>query len=129
MKLIIAGSRNVSPTIKEIDWAIGYYFSASPLTEVVSGTAGGADQAGERWARERGYPIKRFPADWGEFGKFAGKKRNGEMAWYADAALVFWDGSSNGSADMVTRMVERGKRVAVVLVEPRRSSAQQELLP
>ncbi len=130
MKLIIAGSRTVSPTMPEI--AVAMHDTPWPtvvldgvdcpwfhaITEIVSGTASGADLAGETWAQHSGLPVQRFPADWATHGKAGGKLRNRRMAEYADAALVFWDGMSSGSCDMVTRMVARGKLVRVVPMRP-----------
>ncbi len=116
IKLIIAGSRTVSPDwmfIDEVlaDWNI---WEHGVIVEVVSGAARGADESGERWASHSNVPVKHFPANWNTHGKAAGKLRNRQMADYADAALVFWDGMSSGAADMVTRMVARGKMVRVV---------------
>ena len=68
---------------------------------VVSGCARGADQLGERWARESGYEVKQFPADWSRHGKRAGFHRNAQMSNYADAVVVFWDGTSRGSKHMI----------------------------
>ena len=115
MRLIIAGSRGVYPTPEQIDAEMDdLLFVKADVREVVSGTATGADEAGETWSAINGIPVKRFPADWGKHGKAAGKLRNREMAEYGDAAVVFWDGMSSGSCDMVTRMVVRGKLVRVV---------------
>ena len=130
--LLIAGSRSLFPTLGEIDlavaemrvdWHWGY------VEEVVSGCAPGVDRAGEAWARARGYKLRQCPARWDELGKIAGKVRNGEMAAIATAAIVFWDGVSNGAADMVTRMVAREKAVHVVEMQPARVRPQMELLP
>lgn len=52
---------------------------------IVSGTARGADRLGERYARERGYEIRQFPADWLNDEKKAGPIRNAKMADNADA--------------------------------------------
>jgi hypothetical protein len=35
------------------------------------------------------------------YGRIAGFVRNEEMAKIADACVVFWDGKSTGSADMI----------------------------
>jgi len=97
MKTIIAGSRDISNydlvkyTTKQSNFTI---------TEVVSGTAKGIDSLGEKWAQEQGIPIKKFPANWNEHGKAAGPIRNGQMADYADALILIWDGKSRGSANM-----------------------------
>lgn len=69
--------------------------------EIVSGTAQGADLLGERFAIEKGYPIKRFPADWATFPKAGGIIRNGNMARYANRLIAFWDGKSRGTDSMI----------------------------
>lgn len=68
---------------------------------IVSGTCRGADRLGEKWAKERGLRIKRFPADWDGLGRKAGHIRNEEMARYSDALVAFWDGSSPGTKGMI----------------------------
>jgi hypothetical protein len=99
MKVIIAGSRDFNDyeTLKEI---CDFMLSRQTDIEIVSGVAKGADLLGERYAKEKGYSIKQFPANW-SIGKQAGYLRNEEMAQYADAAIVFWDGKSKGSEHMI----------------------------
>lgn len=119
MRLIIAGSRSVLLSLDQITVALKDKLDISPadVTEVISGTARGADRTGELWAHDNDKPVRLMPADWNLHGKIAGKVRNADMARIADVACVFWDGFSNGSTDMVTRMVEIGKPVAVVICE------------
>ena len=74
---------------------------------VVSGAARGADLLGERYAKERGYTVRRFPADW-SLGRGAGFIRNEEMAQNADALVAFWDGKSRGTQHMI-KTAERYK--------------------
>jgi hypothetical protein len=117
MRLIIAGSRTVHPTIADIDAAFdpsGLLFARVDVEEIISGCAPGADKAGERWAEHYKIPIKRMPANWDRDGRTAGKLRNRDMAIYGDMAIVFWDGMSSGSTDMVARMVARDKPVRVI---------------
>ena len=98
MKTIIAGSRSftdyatVQQTLSHLHWTI---------SEVVSGHASGADQLGERWAKHQNIPCIIFVAEWDQYGKKAGILRNKQMAQYAEAAVIFWDGSSKGSAHMI----------------------------
>ncbi|WZE63641.1 GTP-binding domain [Maribacter phage Panino] len=77
--------------------------------EIVSGTANGADKMGEAYAYSRGFTVKRFPADWDGLGKRAGAVRNAEMAEYCDAAIIFWDGASKGTKNMIDNMKKIGK--------------------
>lgn len=114
MKVIIAGSRGVSPDPDSISEALIHAFGPDAVTEVVSGTARGADEAGEEWALLNHKPVRQFAAAWGRDGKRAGKIRNGLMGEYADALLAFWDGESPGTAHMIAFMVSIGKPVKVV---------------
>jgi hypothetical protein len=112
MKVIIAGSRSVddySLIVQAVERS-GYN-----ITEVVCGCAVGIDRLGEQWARANNIPIKEMPADWNRNGKAAGPIRNREMAEYADAAIVVWDGKSPGSRNMVENMIRRKKPYYVVL--------------
>ena len=68
---------------------------------IVSGKAKGADSLGERYAKERGYKIEVYPADWKKYGKAAGMIRNKQMAEKADALIAFWDGKSHGTKNMI----------------------------
>lgn len=97
MKTIIAGPRDYEDYVSLL---VAIHASGFKITEVVSGRARGVDTMGERWAKENGIPIKMFPADWNKFGKSAGPKRNKQMAEYADAAIVLWDGVGRGSGSM-----------------------------
>ena len=81
---------------------------------MVSGTARGADQMGERYARERGFQLRRFPADWEQYGKSAGHIRNAKMADNADALIAFWDGESKGTKNMIDNARRKGLAVRVI---------------
>jgi hypothetical protein len=96
MKTIIAGSRSFSNYKLLKDFCDKFN-----ITEVISGTAPGADRLGERYALERGIPIKRFPADWIKYGKSAGYIRNEQMADHGERLIAFWDGYSRGTYNMI----------------------------
>lgn len=142
MKLIIAGSRGLSPSPKKIHGYLGDMFAwlddrftappyvcryqdlAGLTLEVVSGAARGVDKAGEdyvTWAREQfpgTFTVTQFPANWDKYGKVAGHLRNRQMAEYADAALLIWDGSSSGTANMAIQMLALDKPVRVITLDP-----------
>lgn len=68
---------------------------------IVSGTAQGGDKLGERYAKERGYDVIQFEADWHKYGKSAGYKRNQQMADNAQSLICFWDNKSKGTGHMI----------------------------
>ena len=115
MKTIIAGSRGIHDYSLVVDAIEKSGFS---ITEVVSGGALGPDTLGELWGHRNDIPVKRFPAQWSQYGKAAGLLRNREMAEYADAAIVVWDGESRGSRNMIAEARKRGLKVYVHREEP-----------
>ena len=115
MKIIIAGTRtfdnkqllfnSMNAIIEKFDL---HYF------EVISGTAEGADKLGEEWGKEKHAIISRFPPDWNKHGKAAGPIRNSQMADVADMCVVFWDGKSKGTKNMIETALSKGLFVKVV---------------
>lgn len=100
-RVIIAGGRdfdNYPGLAKVMDRLLA---NVTDEITVVCGMARGADTLGERYAKERGYAIRYFPADWDEHGRAAGYIRNEEMAKNADALVAFWDGKSGGTRHMI----------------------------
>ena len=80
---------------------------------VVCGKAKGSDTLGEQYAKEHGYEVQYFPADWNRYGKVAGYIRNTTMAKNADALVAFWDGESPGTKHMIETAQSLGLRVRV----------------
>ena len=103
MKVIIAGSRNYVPKtttefesyIQRCSMSLGG--QGFEISEVVCGMCPGVDLLARAWGFYNKIPVKEFPADWKTHGKKAGAIRNIEMAKYADALILIWDGKSKGS--------------------------------
>lgn len=98
MKTIIAGSRNIS-SFASIEQAIAE--SGFDISLVISGCARGVDQLAEKWAEMNNIPVCKFPPDWKQFKRGAGPVRNRQMAEFADACIVLWDGKSLGTKNMI----------------------------
>ncbi len=109
MRLLIAGSRGLSPTIQDIDSAYSKFRGGTgSVKEVISGCARGVDLAGIAWANFYKISVARFPADWDKYGKSAGYKRNVQMADRCTHALIFWDGVSKGTKSMIDLLKRAG---------------------
>lgn len=121
MRVIIAGSRTLADE--------GHYYTVlsalsnalrewklAAVTEIVSGGAAGVDAIGEHIAERFDIALKVFPADWDKHGKKAGYLRNVQMADYADALVLVWDGKSRGSKMMKDIAEKRGMPVYEVVV-------------
>lgn len=120
MKLIIAGTRTVSVSLYFVRDCLDNlgitHHNPDILSEVISGTANGVDKAGEKFANYYHIPLIKFPADWEKYGKGAGPIRNKQMAEYADALLLIWDGESKGSANMKATMKKLNKPVYEIII-------------
>lgn len=112
-RLIVAGSRDFYgyDVVREVLDGLD-----PPPSVIISGTARGVDRLGERWAIENGVAVHPFKADWSAHGRRAGHVRNERMAEEADALIAFWDGSSPGTAGMISIARQRGLAVRVVMV-------------
>lgn len=80
---------------------------------LIHGAAKGADTMAHNWAMERGYTSTGYPANWQEFGKSAGMRRN---RWMLDAfpnALVvaFPLPGGKGTQGMMAEAKKRGREV------------------
>ncbi len=100
--LLVAGSRgfNDYPLLKEkLDYLLQN--QSGKEIHIVSGGAKGADTLAEWYAKERGYQMHVFPADW-NIGKSAGYIRNKQMHQFISqfpkrGCVCFWDGESKGT--------------------------------
>lgn len=117
MKTIIAGSRefNNQNIMNEYILRLINEYNIK-ITEVISGTASGADKCGEKFANINNIPIKYFPAKWndltvepcsigynknGKYNKLAGHNRNKEMAEYGEQLIAFSVNNSSGTKNMI----------------------------
>ena len=102
-KVIIAGSREFKDYdfLKEkMDFLLQRKKEKEKIV-ILCGEANGADALGKKYAKERGFAVESYPADWKTHGKAAGPLRNRQMAAAADACVVFWNGFSRGSESMI----------------------------
>lgn len=100
-RVIVAGGRDFD-NYALLTEVLDLYLS--PIKDdiaIVCGKARGADTLGEKYAKEHGYSVMAFPAQWKRYGKPAGYIRNKEMAKNADALVAFWDGQSRGTHHMI----------------------------
>lgn len=127
MRIVIAGSRDFNDyyKLKEETLRIVKELKSEGFNtqrenvEIVSGTARGADQLGERFAKEFNLGLARFPANWDSYGKRAGYLRNAEMSKYAKqdkevgVLIAFWNGSK-GTKHMIDLATKDGLKVYIV---------------
>ena len=116
MKLVVAGSRNITDydIVKNgIDTLVR---QGMVITAIIDGTARGVDRLASRYADENGIENIRVPAEWKLYHQGAGAIRNKKMAEMGDVLLAFWDGASRGTQNMINAANARGIPVTVIYV-------------
>jgi hypothetical protein len=118
MKILVGGSREFTDRARVFEVMEDVFFQVERMgarsVTIISGTARGSDKLGEKFAEHRGLRLERYPADWDQYGKSAGIIRNKQMAMKADIAVLFWDGESSGTKNMMEEMWAQRKPVVVV---------------
>ena len=76
-------------------------FASSDTIILLSGGCRGADQLGERFAKEVGWEIEYYMPEWKKYGRAAGPLRNKCMIEKCDAVICFWDGKSKGTGSLI----------------------------
>jgi len=135
LRCIVAGGRdfiNFNLMVVNLDEILYTYENVC----IVSGKAKGADQLGERYASLKGYFVAEFPAPWNDltipgaiirtrpdgskYNIAAGPIRNNWMAEWAKAGpyggfcVVFWNGKSKGSRNMINTANTHGIPLRVI---------------
>ena len=114
-RVVIAGSRdynNYNEAKKFIDFCLLNIRRGNEIV-IVSGGCRGADAIGKRYAKENGFKIEKYPADWVKYGKSAGPLRNEQMAKISDYVICFWDTKSQGTKSMIEYAQRYGKPVRI----------------
>lgn len=125
IRMIVAGSRSFKDTqlFKEVMNGVLTGLTAAGFKkgdiEFVSGMAKeGPDRMIVDYAKEHDFPLQEFPAKWDVYGNSAGMVRNGDMGSYGTHCLVFWDGKSKGSANMLDVAKKKNLATQVVMFDP-----------
>jgi predicted Rossmann fold nucleotide-binding protein DprA/Smf involved in DNA uptake len=114
-RVVIAGCRdynNYDEAKLYIDFCLSNIRRENDIV-IVSGCASGADAIGERYARQNGFKVEKYPANWEKYGRGAGPIRNKQMAQACDYVICFWDGKSRGTKSMIEFAREYNKPVKI----------------
>jgi hypothetical protein len=74
---------------------------------VAHGAAAGADSLAGKVAKDLGFTVREFPAQWNSHGIAAGYIRNQQMVdLHPSIVIGFWNGRSAGTADCLCRAIK-----------------------
>ena len=118
IRVVIAGCRdyeNYKAAKRFIDICLSNVRKENNIV-IVSGGARGADAIGERYAKENGFAVEKYPADWEKYGKSAGPIRNKQMAEISDYVICFWNEKSKGTKSMIDYAKKLNKPVKIKII-------------
>jgi len=105
--LVIAGSRGFDNYLL-LCTEVSAYIKDVENVKIVTGCARGVDYMATMYARAHSIAYEVHEADWTKYGKSAGPIRNREMAKKAHAGLIFWNGKSKGTRNMIEELRKQG---------------------
>lgn len=120
VRMIVTGSRGFrdESLFKAVIDEVLSEFKKNDI-ELISGMASeGPDKMVLDYAKLYEFPLMEFPARWDIYGKQADMMRNADMGVYATHILVFHDGSSKGTANMLQVAQKEHLVTKVVLFDP-----------
>lgn len=112
VKAIVCGGREYSDYGMMFK-ALSYARENMGLTHVIHGAARGADSLSGRAAHELGLQVTEVPAQWDQYGKSAGYRRNTQMAEMAPDFVIAFPGG-RGTQHMIDIAESKGITVYVV---------------
>jgi hypothetical protein len=114
MRVLVCGGRTFTDfalLCLILDRVLGFP-NRDPLSvTLIHGAAPGADSLADDYARLRGIPVDKYPAEWSTFGRGAGPLRNRKMLIEGKPDLVVAFPGGRGTANMILQAKIRGVRV------------------
>lgn len=116
-RVLVAGSRSYKDYLGFKDYLLRFLpKDKKPI--IVTGMAPGPDRFAYEFAKVNKLDYMPIKADWDEYGKSAGYRRNAVMAKLCDEAIIFWDGKSKGTKNMMDLCKEKRITTKIIMVTP-----------
>ncbi len=112
-KIVVAGTREFNDYRLLCD-VLDFHINGEQVI-IISGNAKGADSMGEVYASSHNLKCVKFPPDYETYpSKVAPLKRNEERAKEATEGIIFWDGVSRGTWNMIQQLRKYKKKVTII---------------
>jgi hypothetical protein len=113
MRVLVCGGRD----FRDRDWlyaVLTKIHTAQGIDTIIHGGARGADTLAGMFAKDFGFNIQIYPADWKRHGRSAGPIRNNTMLIEGKPNLVVAFPGGHGTANMIKQAQVVGVRTMVV---------------
>lgn len=115
MRILICGGRDFDDLIlfwKTMDNLSDQFdFDGNQPIVIIEGGARGADRISQMYAKECGWELETYPADWHKHGKAAGPIRNKQMLDEGKPDLVVAFPGGSGTKNMIDQATKAGVKV------------------
>jgi len=112
VKVAIVGSRH----FPEMERVTAFVASLPAGATVVTGGASGVDAVAGEAARDHNLGLIKLPPRFEEASDpTAAERRNQELVDTVDVVVAFWDGQSAGTRNTITRAIDSGREVHVLV--------------
>jgi uncharacterized phage-like protein YoqJ len=115
MRVIIAGCRTFTD-YRDLHELVRGSGIRKKIKLIITGGAKGADELGKEYAKINEIDHFEYLPEWEKYGRSAGPIRNKKMIEAADGLLAIWDGSSKGTAHIISEARKKGIFVKILLV-------------
>lgn len=112
MRVLVCGGRDYE-NWNEVEYQLGLIHAQTPIKQIISGGAKGADHLGVVWAKSEHIPVREFHANWKKHGRAAGPIRNKQMLELGHPDLVVAFKGGKGTANMCKQAQASGVKVNV----------------
>ena len=101
MKIAIVGSRGI--TVNDLE-----EYMPKDVREIVSGGAKGVDTSAKEYALRNHIKLTEILPEYEKYGRAAPLKRNSQIIADVDMVLIFWDGKSKGTKNVIDKCRNSG---------------------
>ena len=110
MKIGVVGSRDFDD-YKKLEKELN---KIEGITEIVSGSAKGADTLAREFAEKNDIKLTEFKPDYEQYGRRAPIRRNKKIVEYSDQIIAFWDGESRGTKNTIDIAEKQDKPITII---------------
>ena len=107
MVILVCGGRNFADK-RRLTSALDLLCAGTRPKRIIHGGAKGADRLADEYARNRGFDVVEYAADWNTYGRSAGVRRNAQMLEEGKPEIAVAFAGGKGTSDMVRRAVAAG---------------------
>jgi len=110
LKLLVVGTRTFND-YNILSEELNKYYN---IEEIITGITGNTDSMAVQYANEKSIKWKRYVIEKDSLGRTIGYNRNKDMIESSDEIIIFWDGKSCGTKDLIEKAESMKRRYNLI---------------